>query len=197
MSSKIKVILIGRHVSDLPANIEVIEQRNITWALDAQECGKQWSVLGSEAYNLGAALLLQNVPGVLAVSIARNERLAVEYETTHNPKWGVIVSVPGPRSAGVELSKTFAIPSDSNADWFQPAGGTFGFSKFEGMEKAEQLVRHANGRAKIEKTVTLDEYSEGERSATLSVTVDPIAEFKFSHIEWIEITDDLNLRIAE
>jgi len=168
MSSKIKVILIGRHVSDLPANIEVIEQRNITWALDAQECGKQWAMLGREAYDLGAALLLQNVPGVLAVSIARSERLAVEYETTHNPKWGVIVSVPGPRSAGVVTEYITAEPS-----------------------LLVKALKDANGRARVEivseRRAEYDSESESAAliSATVRLTVDPVAEFKFSHIEWM------------
>lgn len=163
---KTKVILIGRHLSDLPTDIEVIEQRNVTWALDAQECGKQWAMLGREAYDMEAALLLQNVPAVLAVAITRGERLAVEYETI-NPKWGVIISVPGPRTAGVVTEYITAEPS-----------------------LLVKALKDANGRAKVEiVSERRAEYNSESKSAalistTVRLTVDPVTEFKFDHIEW-------------
>jgi len=163
---KTKVILIGRHLSDLPTDIEVIEQRNVTWALDAQECGKQWAMLGREAYDMEAALLLQNVPAVLAVAITRGERLAVEYETI-NPKWGVIISVPGLRTAGVVTEYITAEPS-----------------------LLVKALKDANGRAKVEivseRRAEYDSESESAAliSATVRLTVDPVTEFKFDHIEW-------------
>ena len=105
---------------------------------------------------------------MLAIAIARGERLAVEYETNHNPKWGVIISVPGPRTAGVV---TEYITAETSL-----------------LVKA---LKDANGRAKIEivseRRAEYDSESESAAliNATVRLTVDPVTEFKFDHIEWM------------
>lgn len=67
---------------------------------------------------------------------------------------GVIISVPGERKAGVVMRS----PQ---------------FADAHGADAAEALIKHVNARAKVERD-----------NDTLTVTVDPVPEFIFSHIEW-------------
>lgn len=72
MSNKTRVVLIGRHAPvGLPDDIEIVAQENITWATTADECKQQFEDLMHSASCHNAEILLQNVPGILAIVIAR------------------------------------------------------------------------------------------------------------------------------
>jgi hypothetical protein len=151
MTAQNKVILVGRHVSDLPSEIEVISQENILWSLNREEAVSQLRALSDKAQAENAKILLQNVPGVLASAMMWLASFGGG--TMPIVGVGVIISVPGPRLAGV--SKAFVTEFGPDAD------------------VVAQAASFANGRAK---TAVVDN--------SVTVTVDPVSEFKFSHIEW-------------
>lgn len=145
-----RVILVGRHTSDLPASIEVVRQDNVMWSLDFDECAAQWRALYTEACEQNVRILLQNVPSILAAVLV-SERWG-QYDL----RTGVVIAVPGPRVAALEHSEGFDDAGDQAA--------------------AERLIKHANGRAKIEWV--------GSAKAWLKVTVDPVTPFVFHSIRW-------------
>lgn len=154
--STIRVVLVGRHVSDLPANIEVVATENILWATDFATCWQQVLDLLTRAQTAGAAkVLLQNVPGILSAVLIR-----AAYDEKNAPsRFGVIISQPGPRLAGVSETFVFPFLADYTGERIE--------------QTAARAVTFANGRAKV---------SVGDN--TLTVTVDPVAAFVFDHIEW-------------
>jgi len=155
------VILVGRHTAVLPAEVQVVEQQNITWALTRQECQEQLGVLIAQAREIKCGILFQNIPGMLACAIAS--------QGTVDVPMGVIISVPGARAANVV--QAWALPAAVYAD------GS-GMGAAEVRQIVEEVVAHANGRAKFATSAA------GEPDG-FTVTVDPVTEFQFSHIEWL------------
>lgn len=124
-----KVTLIGRHVSEPMPGVEIAEQVNVEWPLDLGECRAKLREVFSAAQ--APNLLLQNVPGILAAA------LFAERDIFAGRGLGIIISVPGPRLAGVTKS------------WPVEA---------EGAAVVEAAVAHANGRARVtvgDSTVTV------------------------------------------
>ena len=161
------VILVGRHASDLPAYVQVMKQENIQWSLNADECRQQLTALLDQAKKLQFGVLFQNIPGILMATMTRylNGRQGQGYDI----HVGIIISVPGPRLASV--SKLWTMPASVYAD-----GSGLGADEMRAI--VQQVVAHANGRAKFETSGT------GEPDG-FTVTVDPVSEFKFDHIEWL------------
>lgn len=154
-----KVILIGRHTSgDIP-DIEVVEQKNVTFPATAEGCTDMLLGLFAEADAQSAGVLFQSMPGQVAVALCALSlvRGFKNDEEVGFPRRavGVIISVPGPRPGRV--SQTFW-SDDPHADYV-------GLAKF------------ANPRAE----------TEGDPLHGVTVTVDgPPAPFVFSHIEWLD-----------
>jgi hypothetical protein len=145
-----KAILVGRHAGDIPG-VEVIEQRNITFALNVSEAFRQLEELLLDAHRAGAGLLLQNTPGIIGAVLYKFAPFLHGCETP----LGVIISVPGERQAGIVREFNCDNPMDLNT--------------------IESAVKFANGRAAVASAGTY----------TISVTVDPVPQFAFSHIEWL------------
>lgn len=157
-NQKIRVILVGRHASELPEDIEVVAQENILWATDEEECRKQFKDLHTRAREQGVKILLQNVPGVLATALV-DEAIWAGNNYASAIRVGVIISVPGPRvAAQVKEYKLLAEDADDVAE----------------------AIRFANGRAKVE-----IESTANIGLVTVRVTVDPVSPFVFSHIVWM------------
>lgn len=143
-----RVILVGRHTPvGMGQEIEVVAQENILWSLNAQECAKQWQNLVHQAQGKNAAILLQNIPGILGIVMLR----LVDYGMV---KIGVIISVPGERKANAKKR--------------------FGFGDGYDAVEARDAIKYANARAQVEFV-----------GNDIEVTVDPVPEFVFSHIEWV------------
>ncbi len=166
-----KVILVGRHTSDLPAYIKVVSTENILWNTSRAECGKQLWDLHERAKKQDAGLLFQNIPGILAATMFSDFISA--QGRPYYIQVGIIISVPGPRLAGVK--KEWTIPQACYAD------GS-GCGADEMREIVSEVVNHANGRAKFDPSPV---QRDGYTADGFSVTVDPVSEFKFSHIEWL------------
>lgn len=163
----VKAILIGRHIPDMGnTEIEVIEQKNILWSTDLQECENQWDELWAEAREKQANVLLQNVPGILGIALMKFAATVGTYMGSGN-RVGFIISVPGERKAQVPL--TVELTSNDKAE-------------------VEKLIKHANGRAKVEfgeeHLAHNPALGVSEWALPVTVTVDPVPEFIFSHIEW-------------
>jgi len=159
--NKQNVVLVGRHMSVLPPEVRVISQENITWALTRQECQEQLGVLIAQAREIKCGVLFQNIPGTLMCAIVS--------QGTVDVPMGVIISVPGARAANVVQSWT--MPAAVYAD------GS-GKGADEVREMIQEVVTHTNGRAKFAPS------APGEVDG-FTVTVDPVTEFQFSHIEWL------------
>lgn len=160
MTEKVRVIMVGRHAPDLGGDsekFEIVRSENVTFSLNRQECRAQINHLLKEAHDLNARLLLQNVPSVLAAALCD---FASEF---HHVGIGVIVSVPGPRQAG--LTETFQAGNDYMA----------GLPASEIGAELIRAVAFANARAKCER------YGD----CGIRVTVDPVTPFVYSHIEWL------------
>lgn len=152
------VILVGRHAPEgLPSEINVIEQKNILWSLEPQEIENQWKELVKQAREEKCAILLQNVPGVLARVITHEAADAAQYFAKYPVSVGVIISQPGERKAGVR--ERFVFNEASDADEFVRG------------------IKHTNSRVKID--------DEDGKSNTIFVTVDPVTPFEFVRIEWM------------
>lgn len=146
-----KVLIVGRHTPDFggrASEFEVVGQENVMFPTDKTGCLAALKELETKAAALEAAVLLQNVPAVLACALIELVRSGV---TT---KIGVIVSVPGPRQANLERTWEFASYPDAMA--------------------TAAAITFANARAKTE-----------VNGSTLKVVVDPVAQFVFSHVEWL------------
>lgn len=144
-----KFLIVGRHAPDLGDTVaEIVGQENVMFSMQADEVDGQLDELLVKANEAGASLLLQNVPAPLAGALIRRRG------DFAGVRVGVIVSIPGPREAGVV--QTYQL----FCGWV--------------ANRAAEAVRFANNRAKVE--------VEGR---TLTVTVDPVTKFQFSHIEWL------------
>lgn len=151
-----RVILIGRHKPvGLPDDVEIVRQENISWPATAQECVSDLMRLIEQARREGVRILLQAVPGQLAAALYHLRGVA------RDGIIGVVISVPGPRLAGVV--REYTVPAE--------CAGTLA-----------DAVRHANGRATV---AIAQEDQVGDGQARVTVTVDPVPEFRFSHIEWL------------
>lgn len=154
--SIVRSIVIGEHTPNIPG-IEVIETRDVTsFGPRATDALKQLRKLLVDTKQAGIpCVLLQNIPSVLGPAL-----WVLGYESHYmmpadGCALGIIVSVPGPREAGV--AKAFHFGGDPSD-----------------QAEAERAVRHANGRAKV-----------SSEPGTLTVTVDPQGKFVLSHIEWL------------
>jgi hypothetical protein len=163
------IIVVGRHAGEIPG-YAITEQRNITWSLDLNECRRELSALYFEANKVGADIVFQNTPGILAVALAG--WMVAEAEdgiATGQTRFGVILSQqPDLRPAGVV--KEFDLRAPAN----YVDGGD--------AEVAEKQVREAvafvNPRAKVSTEI------DPLKGATLRITVDPFIPFEFMGIEW-------------
>jgi len=157
----VRGIVVGRHAGDIPG-VEIVESRNIEWSLDPIELGAQWRELENAAMAAKAAVVLQNVPGVLAgylMLMAHHEHI--------RPNVYVVISRPGPRQAGI--SRTWVVSDD-------PYIAHAGQSAAEQAATVAGVAAFANGRAKV--TTDLEDHR-----ATVTVTVDPVAAFEFVRLE--------------
>ena len=153
---KTKVILVGRHMSDLPEDIVVIEQKNIVWSTDKHACANQLASLCGYADSVNCTVLLQSVPGILAKVIYDDG-----YESGRNGynaiPVGIIVSVPGER------------PDDEIVTvWSQ-------FADSHSAESAIELMNAVNPNCKARMN------SQGG----IEYIKSQITPFIFSHIEWL------------
>lgn len=147
-----RILVIGRHVGQLPSEYEVVEQQSITFNTELSECKAQIAEIFEKATALNAVPVFQNTPGIVAVALSKVPG-----------KWGVIISVPGERKSGVTKVFDFGMPQEV-ANFYGMAG------------TAEEVVKFVNARAHT----TVNENFE-----KLMVTVDPIPEFVFDHIEFV------------
>jgi len=117
-----KALVVGRHTDAIPG-VEIVELRAITFPAKTEDCVPILCALWKEVEEKGIKLLFQNLPGQVGVACANIMR--------GNPPLsiGVIVSVPGPRHAGVESSAEF-----DNGD---------------AATKAADLIKFANPRSKV------------------------------------------------
>lgn len=117
----IKAIVIGRHGAEVPG-FEIIETRAVTFPATGRECVPVLEGLEQAAAALGAeVVLLQNTPGQVAAALAKQAALAAkaiwgtggpvpEAVLGWSARWGVIVSVPGPRPGKVVSTFTTTDP---------------------------------------------------------------------------------------
>ena len=151
-----KAIIIGRHSPDFgDEEIEVIEQRSITWPTRADECAKVIQGLAAEAAQQDAKVLLQNTPGQVAAAISS---LVGFYGPVIVPIVGVIVSIPGPRPGKVSRRFLSLYP-----------------------EGTEEAILFANPRAQVSAG---DVGDDGWGVVSVTVDGPPMP-FTFSHIEWL------------
>lgn len=171
--AKTKTLVVGRHGVDLGAEAEkyeVVANEAVTFALKREEVKSQVRDLEAKATAADAqVILLQNVPGVLASALVSYATSDEDFFRLSPVRWGIIISVPGERQAGVVTEHEFPVDPD--------AAMGFAFAQSAAMV-AEAAVKAANGRAKTERI-------EIGSKVTLRVTVDPVAAFLFSHIEWL------------
>jgi hypothetical protein len=120
-----KAIVVGRHTGDIP-EIEVLEQRSITFSTNTSECFRQLEELLLDAHRAQCGLLLQNTPAILGVVLFKFANFLHGCETP----LGIIISVPGERQAGVSREYTTDNPMDLNT--------------------VEAAVKFVNGRATVE-----------------------------------------------
>lgn len=155
-----KAILVGRHTNTHDMGFEIIDQKNILWSTDVNQCMTQLKQLIKEAQAANVSVLLQNTPAILSVAIAR----LMPENPNDWPPLGVIVSVVFERKSNQV--------------------GKFNFIEYDDVLTATEAVKSANSRAKIE--------TEG---FSVTITVDPVPEFSFSHIEWFNRFDPPNLEL--
>lgn len=155
--SKTKILLIGRHVADLPEQYQVVEQRNITFPATAAQCVPIIRQLEAEALSLDARLLLQNTPGQVAMALCEIIRSEHGY-AGFGGNIGVIISHPA--EALPALQRTFNF-------WGQCSDSLQG--------EATMAILHANPRARV----------THETNGLTIVEVEQPRPFAFSHIEWM------------
>lgn len=165
-SMKRNVILVGRHTPEgLPTDINIVEQKNILWSLDTNEIAKQWKELVQCARDKGCAILLQNVPGVLARVLLDEAWEYAPHATQYRVPVGVIISKPGERKAGVK--KAFRFESTGDA------------------AEAKSAVEFANSRAKTQYVQVQHDQNSISAYPAFEVTVDPVTPFVFVRIDWV------------
>lgn len=173
-----KAIIVGRHAPDFGSNpdgVEVVETRNIQFPATAEECLPILRELLREAHEVDGRVLFQNTPAQVTVALYQMGR-DQEWASTSGfarpglsmrLRFGFIIAGPGPHEAGVSR--------DFNFDIYEIPGD-------HRRHEAEELARFCNGRAKVE---ILPESPPDKWWKTVRVTVDPIPQFIFSHIEWL------------
>lgn len=116
----LKALVVGRHTGEIPG-IEIIEQRNVNFALDVKTVQQQLDELEAAAAERGCVLVFQNIPGIVAAALLRRSPLRV--------RAGVIISrQPAVRPASV--SRTWDFEGD-------------------GWTEAEEIVAFVNSRAQV------------------------------------------------
>lgn len=155
--AKPDAILVGRHASDdLPYNI--VEQRNVVFATDVNECKTQVEELFAAAHEAEAVLLFQNIPGIVACAMTQ---IAARNIPTHLRGVGVIISKPGPREVGKEMK--VEIPELFYANMNGPDAKAV-------YQRVKDAVAFVNPNAKI----------DGDK-----ITVDAPMKFVFEKVEWL------------
>lgn len=159
------VFIVGRHAPDLgDSPVFIVGSAAPTFALNRAEVARQLIEIEHAANAAGAKhVLLQNVPAAAAGALVAHLGRTMS-------QWGVVVSVPGERRAGVE--RTFDFFSDP--DTAQPLEYAKGSA-----ESAAEAVAFVNGRAKT----SIQPVCAGH--AKMTVTADPVTPFVFSHIDWL------------
>jgi hypothetical protein len=144
----IPVVIVGRHIQGEIPGCKVVAQRNIEWETDPSECYQQLLELQVEIereFGLEAGIVFQNVPAILATQLVLLASVKGHMQNDFRPnEMGVVISVPGPRVAGVTES--------------------FQFSSSEEAGNVAKAIQFANGRAKVlvegsSVTVTVDPVS--------------------------------------
>lgn len=160
-STKTNALLVGRHNPDLGSETEnwnIAGSENVMFSLNKAEAIAQLYELEKKAAALGAKVILfQNTPTVVTAALLQMQR---DSGNQLGFQYAAVVSVPGPREA--DVVKAFAFEVNDDLHNMQPWG------------IAEEAVKFANGRARTS-------IADG----VLSVTVDPVTKFVFSHIEWL------------
>lgn len=119
----LKALVVGRHAGEIP-DVEIIDQRNVNFALDVKTVQQQLDELEAAAAERGCVLVFQNIPGIVAAALLRRAPFSV--------RAGVIVSrQPEVRPAGI--SRTWAFEGD-------------------GWTEAEEIVAFVNSRAQVQVT---------------------------------------------
>jgi|WetSurMetagenome_2_1015567.scaffolds.fasta_scaffold190489_2 hypothetical protein len=164
--AKVRALVIGRHAGEIPG-VDVMEARSVVFVADSASAAKQLFSILQEAKQRGLAVLLQNVPGVLARAIVDYAIYQENCDDSEHgnsaaklPALGVIVSVPGERQSGITMDARF--------------------EDIHSAQQAEDLVRFSNPNVKIVST-----------DLGFRVTVDPPMKFCFSHIEWLRCSCDM------
>lgn len=169
-----KAIIVGSDSPDMGQDIEIVEQRAVTFPGTAAECQSVVRGLIRDAEAADAALIFQTVPGQVAACLAREyfDTREVCLGETVWPSYGIgiIISLPGPRPGKVR--EVYAISPDSYYEF-------------------EHAVKSSNPRA----TVGYAPYDEMDVRGNVGyspniqpvyVEVDgPPMPFVFSHIEWL------------
>jgi len=125
MATVKNAIIVGRHTPELGSesdNVVIVGNENILFPTDPAGTNRALYDLFSKARQAEAVILFQNFPAIVAIALMK---MAIAGE--HFPQIGAIISVPGPREAGV--AKQFTFDQNDNA------------------EVANQAVQFANQRA--------------------------------------------------
>lgn len=164
------VFIVGRHTPDLgDSPVFIVGSAAPTFSLNRAEVARQLIEIEHAANAAGAKhILLQNVPAAVAGALIAHLGRTMS-------QWGVVVSVPGERQAGV--SKTFKFEAD-------PDGVDPWARAEQAVKMVEQAVKFVNARATT--VVALPGRGYGDNYiSSITVTVDPVTPFVFSHIEWL------------
>lgn len=174
------LLVVGQHAPDFgDEEIEIVAQENVTFPATAEECQPVLVKLALRAQEAGAALLLQNTPGQVAIALAtlaaeasanrehaqttgRDRDLAARYAffLPFERRIGAIISRPAPAEGRREIVLT---PGDmycyDGPDW---------------SELVAQAVAFVNPNATV----------DAGNDETL-ISVEAPRPFVFSHIEWL------------
>lgn len=127
MTETINALLIGRHTGAELPGVNVVEQRDVFWDMDKNECRAQWRELLDEVRyrpdNVNA-IVLQNVPGILA-SVLATGRMA-----DGDPVVGIVIQDSKPEMRREQRD--------------------FPFQQDHALMQAANAVKFANGRAEVE-----------------------------------------------
>lgn len=103
-----RVLVVGRHAPDFgDMPVTVVDQRDVLFPATSVACAPIVESLVEAAAGLDADLIFQNVPGQLAVALARRT------PAPHTPRIGVVIAVPVQGEDGKPRGFTF-----DHVEWF-------------------------------------------------------------------------------
>lgn len=125
MTETINALLIGRHTDAELPGVNVVEQRDVFWDMDKDECRIQWHEIIREVKKRDDvdAVVLQNVPGILASVLATGN-------VTSDPRIGFVIQDSKPEMRREQRD--------------------FPFQQDDALMQAANAVKFANGRAEVE-----------------------------------------------